>query len=67
MIYRADWKEAEAMAGRLQQKGMSQDEAWEEIRISEVCTCRKLMRRNRDLERWVCACGRSRMMPALCF
>ncbi len=66
MIYRADWKEAEAMASRLQQKGMSQDEAWEEIRISEVCTCRKLMRLNRELELWVCACGQSRMIAALC-
>ena len=56
MIYRADWKEAEAMAGQLQQKGLSQDEAWEMIRISEVCVCRKLMYRNRKLGLWVCAC-----------
>ncbi len=56
MIHRADFKEFDKMARKLERGGMGQDEAIEQVRQAEVCDCRRPMRF--DGGRWICECKR---------
>ena len=60
MIYPVDAKLVQKLAVDLQQEGLSSREAWEQIKHTEICNCRRPMAWDEKQNRWTCECGNSR-------